>query len=925
MSQRWDQVEERLDDYESQLDAVYRLYHIPVLAALMAFMLWVRARQYERFLTDDGVLFAGNDAWYHYRATNYVIQNFPYNLGFDPWTGFDVGARAGQFGTMFDQIIALTALIVGLGDPSQSTIDMTFILAPAVFGTLCAVPVFFLGKRLGGRFGGIVAVLVLATTTGGFLTRSLAGFTDHHVAEALFQASSLLAAMVMVTVAQRDKPIYELIEARDFDALRRPALWGVLTGIATTLHIWVWQPAVFFVGIFAIFLFVVLSLEYVRGYSPDHIVIPSVIAMAVVALLNGLRVVTFELTPTDYSIAHPLLAILVALGAVFMAAVARLWDRTDFRRLGYPVAVLGSGGVAALALALVSPETFDFFIRQVIRVAGLTATDTVRTVGEVSSPWGLPRTDGPIEFFTDSYMLTFYTAIGGFGVLLYRIFTAERPRAEYVLVAVWSVFMLLMTLTQVRFDYYFIIAVAAANALLVREIYRFVDLEDVRRDVTKVKPYQVLIVVAILFVVVGPMVVTGATLDASRTGPGESQLWSDSLDWMEDNTPEPGAYGTGDDPRLEYYGAYGDTDDFEYQDGEYGVMAWWDYGHFITTGAERIPVANPFQQNAPEAADFLLADEEDEAITVLDEEAGEGAGVQYVMVDYQLGYAGTQKYNAPTTWETRHDVSRGDVGVTLYQNGERRAGVHTQRGYESMRVRLYQHHGSAKEPARFVTRFGGYNETAGFAVPPQEGSLIQQYNTSEEARQTAESDPNAVHGGLFGQPSERIEALEHFRLVHASDRTTADVRVGLPGDRSESWVKTFERVDGATIEGTGPANTEVEASVQMQMDTGKTFVYRQFVQTDENGNFEMTVPYSTTEYDQYGPEDGHTNVSVRANTNYRFVTQTNDTTWLGTAGVTEGQVLGEDDTAVEVEMEQVNQPGGQNATNDQQRVPAQTP
>ena len=31
-----------------------------------------------------------------------------------------------------------------------------------------------------------------------------------------------------------------------------------------------------------------------------------------------------------------------------------------------------------------------------------------------------------------------------------------------------------------------------------------------------------------------------------------------------------------------------------------------DYGHWITTLGERIPTANPFQQNARQAANFLL-------------------------------------------------------------------------------------------------------------------------------------------------------------------------------------------------------------------------------------------------------------------------------------------------------------------------------
>jgi len=60
-----------------------------------------------------------------------------------------------------------------------------------------------------------------------------------------------------------------------------------------------------------------------------------------------------------------------------------------------------------------------------------------------------------------------------------------------------------------------------------------------------------------------------------------------------------------------------DGDFFEYPEGAYGVQSWWDYGHWITTRAERIPNANPFQQNAGEAADYLLAPSEEASREVL--------------------------------------------------------------------------------------------------------------------------------------------------------------------------------------------------------------------------------------------------------------------------------------------------------------------
>ena len=220
--------------------------------------------------------------------------------------------------------------------------------------------------------------------------------------------------------------------------------------------------------------------------------------------------------------------------------------------------------------------------------------------------------------------------------------------------------------------------------------------------------------IAILFVVAGPLVATAAPLAAAdgATTPGEYQDWQGSLEWLSEETPEEGDYAGAEERDLQYYGSYDQTGDFEYRDGEYGVMAWWDYGHFITYGGERIPVANPFQQNADQAADFLLADNESEAEQILQEDTGEGSETRYVMIDYKLGYAGTTKYNAPTAFETRHDVDRRDFGPTLASLRALQRGqfvpayaIHNQRDYESMRVRLYQFHGSAREPATIVTRF----------------------------------------------------------------------------------------------------------------------------------------------------------------------------------------------------------------------------
>ncbi len=939
MSQRWDQVEERLDDYESQLDAVYRLYHIPVLAALMGFMLWIRVRYYDRMIGEGGEpLYRGNDPYYHRRTTEYVIENYPYNMPYEVWSGFDTGTQVGQFGTIFDQVVATVALIVGLGSPSKSTVTLVTVLTPPVIAVLCVPPMYYVGKRLGGRMGGLIGVLVLAITPGQFLSRSVAGVYDHHIAEVLVTLAALAVGMTMLSVAQRDKPIYEFVETREFELLNRPVAWGAGLGAVLALTMLVWPPAVFLLGIYAIFLFFQLSLEFVRGHSPDHVAIPSVVAMLVAALLVAPFITAFSLETTELSPLQPLLALLVAGGAAFMAGVARLWDGRDLSRTAYPAAVAGVGVVAAAVVAVAAPDTFDFFVRQIERVAGFGSTDTAATVGEAQA------LDNPVQFFFSSYGLAFYTAMIGVLVIAARAVFAKRPRAEELLVGVFTVVLVVFTITQLRFDYYLVVGVAATNAFLVGRIFEFIDLEDVRTDVTNVKPYQVLVVVAILFVVAGPLVATAAPMSASNfaTRPGEYQDWQGGLEYLSTETPELGEYGGSGPRNLEYYGTYERTDDFEYQEGEYGVIAWWDYGHYITYGGERVPVANPFQQHATESADFLLAGNESESIDILEEDSGEGSGVRYVMIDYKLGFAGTTKYNAPVVFESRHDLNRSDVGITLanraaLQQGQfqTRWGIHTQRAYESMRVRLYQLHGSARGPADFVSR---YDVVRGIAVPPEDGQFIQRFNSSEAAAEAAQGNPNAVHGGLLGQPGERVSALEHFRLVHASepsDDPTLDESPLYEQLRNDGpkvpYVKTFERVEGARIEGSGPADTEVRATVEMTLpETNRTFSYTQYARTDAQGNFEMTVPYSTTGYDEYGPEAGYANTTVRANSSYRFVAVPSDgsNVFVGQADVTEGQVLGENDSVTRVDLEGQADTnvtdGNESATNDDLNTTTET-
>ncbi|MFC7077589.1 oligosaccharyl transferase, archaeosortase A system-associated [Haloarcula halophila] len=944
MSQWRGQFEDN-PELEAALDKVERWYHVPVLLALLGFMLWNRVRSWQNFIVDGEVLFSGNDPWYHYRTTVYTVRNWPGTMPFDPWTQFPIGSSPGQFGTLFDQVAATLALIVGLGSPSESTIAMVALFFPAVLGTLAAIPMYVMGRRLAGRLGGVTAVLVLALSAGAFLGRSLVGTFDHHVAEAFLQTTAVLGMMVAISAANRDKPVFEQFVDRDIDALRSTVLWSVLSGFAVATYLWTWPPGVLLIGILGTFFLLRLIIEFVRGQSPEHTAIVGTIALATTGVLTLVSLDTLTVSATRHSLLQPGLAFAVAGGCAFMAWLARYFDRESLDTTLYPVTVFGIIGVLAAVAAVVTPDLFSFFVDNVLRVIGFSVSPTAGTVGE-AQPYN------PNDLYPQYGLTVFIAAIGVVAIVAEQ-FLASDPDGEELLVAIWGVFLLAATFTQGRFAYYLIFPVGAITGLLVGRLVSWVDLSG-DGDIA---PYEVLTVISLLVVVVAPLLVVAPTpMDyGSSAGPGQGiENWDDSLQWMEGNTPAVGAYDTGDEQSLDYYGTYKNREDFDYQTGDYGVLSWWDYGHWITTRAERIPNANPFQQGTDVAANFLLAQNESEADEVLETYDEDDARTEYVAVDWKMtqvkagtGYGG--KFFAPPQFDD--DSNQSDYYRPIVAgNGNFFFHYRTQDYYNSTVVRLYEYHGSAVNAQPIVVDWERSTANGQSRRVPAE-TPIRTFSNMSAAENYVQQDGTAQVGGVGTVPSQRVPALKHYRYVGSSDRTayessehnrailteaqglrlpvqpasdtcganqtsapiggsnycTPDQIANLMHQNSPTWTKIFERVPGGTIEGTGPANTVVQVSVPMRnTQTDETFTYRQTVQTDENGNFETTVPYSTTGYDEYGPADGHTNVSVRAEGPYQFraVTLQNRTVVrsTGTTHVTEGQVIGENETASTVEL-----------------------
>jgi len=254
----------------------------------------------------------------------------------------------------------------------------------------------------------------------------------------------------------------------------------------------------------------------------------------------------------------------------------------------------------------------------------------------------------------------------------------------------------------------------------------------------------------------------GVAIDSGRDIGGPNEAWYNSLIWMREHTPEP---FEDLDFYYELYDRPPDGERYDYPESAYGVMNWWDYGHWITRIAHRIPSANPFQAGAGQTAQFFIAQNESSANKMLDE-----LGSKYVIIDYQMA---TMIIFVMADWAGESDLQLlGDY----YQRTAEEVLVlkvfYYPEYYRSTCSRLYNFGGEAVVPHN-STLVISYEEKSTLLIGDyKEISSIKRFATYEEAQEYLESQtaPNyrIVGEDPFISPVP-LEKLEQYQLVHQSD------------------------------------------------------------------------------------------------------------------------------------------------------------
>jgi dolichyl-diphosphooligosaccharide--protein glycosyltransferase len=696
----------------------------------------LRLRNVRSVLAGDRVLLGFDDPYYHLRRVLLTLTHFPRVPVFDFYTNFPQGARI-TWPPGFDLFVAGVSWIAGLGHPTRHQVEVTAALLIPFVGAVTAVLVLLLAEEILGRarWEALAAALLFA-----FLPAqqaiSTVGRLDHHVVEMI----SFGTAVLFFLRALRDDPG------------SRFSFWG---GVALALGVFCWTGSILYAGFLAVFAAGQMILdrllgrpESAAGRSALRVIFWGALLLIPLVLLSpheGLSRFSY-LFLSWYQVA------ILGTAALLIPALAEVIFSPG-RRLGW-LRAAGGGLVVLFLLGLGG----WILVRGSGGLDFLTRKDRVIALLVESTPaWRLPEGQ-LVEYFSP---LLYIAPLAFF--LLGRALVKNRfgdVRMNSLLAL--SLFTAMLGASQARFLNYFAVPYCIVILWALRA-----GVDALRRR-TRKRSLRWSIGGAGALVILLPLApilresIHSLPGNVSST-PALPHLYP-SLEWMRDRTPKT-SHLMEPDKRPEY-----------------GVLADFTFGHWVTVIGERPNFCNPFSL-APwhekpifESARLFLAEDEGPLVEELDR-----LRLRYVLLYNQE--------NAIPDY-ARLSGKRVDDYLAI-QPGNRRA-IPSPRFFRTFGVRLALFDGSAYEAA-----------------------------------------------------GEKIAALSSFRLVHESPETHRRRIPGLAAPLEASRVKIFERVKGARIEGRTDPGEEVTLKIRIDSDAGRQFTYSATTTAARDGAFAFVVPYPT--------------------------------------------------------------------------------
>jgi len=573
----------------------------------------------------------GSDSYYWDRSLCYAFQTGR-DLGTDPMLNYPLAFQNPRpplfpwFSLLVGQILA------PLFDNGWQAVLFTFLLSTGLFGALTVFPAYALGKEAFGRKAGVIGALLLAISVG-HLQRSVSTDADHDAFTLFFVVSTFYFFLRALRTMNRRRWVENWFR-RDsivaggrafFRENRTSVLYAAFAGLCVAVIALAWQGWAYVSVILMVWFAVELFLDRFRNEDTMGTWILFTVALATPLALAFQWYFVRGQIRVWFDVPAYLFFASFVLGLAFTVTRDYPWTIVIPATLVAAAAGLGVGTLVNPALTNAFFTGAGYFIQ----------TKVVTTIAEDQAP-------GMSQMILSFGLFTFGITLVVIAYLLWQI--PRRHDPAYNIVVVWAFAAIFMAITAARFIFnaspaFAIVSGFAVDQILVRanfagmrRTYRSLATGSWRNALRKsVKVRHVLAVLGIVFLVLLPNV--WWAVDASIPFELKTQYDRQIASLLPTFLQAPGYSPTSGSPF--YFGAFGynipkATDYFpaawqwfatqdrdEPPELRPAFLSWWDYGFEAVDRGVHPTVADNFQSGFAFAGQFITAQNETQAVSLL--------------------------------------------------------------------------------------------------------------------------------------------------------------------------------------------------------------------------------------------------------------------------------------------------------------------
>jgi dolichyl-phosphooligosaccharide-protein glycotransferase len=579
----------------------------------------------------------GSDSYYHSRVMSYIIQNHT-NLVFDPGLRYPLGDDNPRE-PLFDWMNAVLGILFAgffapsMGQPSAVVAGSFFLDWQAPFwAALTVFPVYLIGKEVSSRRMGLVAAMFYPFVVASIESTSL-GYANYLSYYSFVMLITVYAYLRMSKASGTRKWVKSYRHPRDiatglrsyFRFERNGVKWAVFTGVCLGTLALSWQGYPFFIAAIAVFIVVQMIVERIRKVDSFGLYVNTWI-VGLVGFPMAMPYYYFQ-GVSDFQgwFDTPLL--------VFFGALLILLPFLFLRDTPWVISVpalLITGAIAIGGLFIVDPTTFTTIVTG---QGYFVKTLVYSTVAEAQAP--------SFDSLIIGYgVLTFFIAFVGLALIAIRI-GRSRFRRDLLMFFVFAFISVYLPITAAKF---FLLGSAAFVLLAGEVLVHILDVAgyaQLRKNVASLadrrsqlqsfrksfKARHILVMALVVAIIVPNIwIAIDAGIPYNNKTPYDTQVFY---------TLPPPLRTAAANASSFYLGAAGTSLDTPGQYDEAGynwlatqdtnlplaqkpaLISWWDYGFQSLDEGLHPVVADNFQNGIDPGGQFLLSQNESDAIAVL--------------------------------------------------------------------------------------------------------------------------------------------------------------------------------------------------------------------------------------------------------------------------------------------------------------------